>query len=252
MKNLTMFGILVAILLSMTHSAATQSKAQSDQRAGNCSVNIAGNGNTASLACEGIDPTLAKQVREILIGTRRNESAVKDISEKLDQIINHINEEAIPPEVALRFVYPTSPALMIINQSDVLARDINYVVALWNVDSPDRTDALPIPSNTANWLKEHSEAGPEDLFHSPSVSPLLKPGNRLIGTASVNCATCARGRTYIVSIVWGEGGWVSEFESEKSGKLLTPSRYTKEGLSQYFASLEAAVPVERRIPIGDR
>jgi hypothetical protein len=55
------------------------------------------NGNTASLVCNGIDVTLAKRIHEILKGTRRNEAAVRDISGKLDQIINQISDRRLSP-----------------------------------------------------------------------------------------------------------------------------------------------------------
>ena len=112
-----------------------------------------------------------------------------------------------PADVALGFVYPKSPALMIANLSDSLARDIKWTVVLWNMDLPDRNDPLPIPVSTFDWLKAREEGGPQDLFNGPLVAPLLKPGNRLFGSASADCPACARGRTYIVYIVWGQGGW---------------------------------------------
>ena len=74
-----------------------QAKPSPDQKAGDCAIEISGNGNTASLVCDGIDVTLAKQIREILSGTRQNTSAAKEMSQKLDQIINHFNQEAMPP-----------------------------------------------------------------------------------------------------------------------------------------------------------
>lgn len=48
------------------------------------------------------------------------------------------------PDVTLRFIYPNEPALVLVNQSGVTARDIKWTVALWNLDMPERTDPLPI------------------------------------------------------------------------------------------------------------
>jgi hypothetical protein len=155
--------------------------------------------------------------------------------------------------VALRFVYPKSPALMIINQSDVVVRDIKWTVILWNMDLPERGDPLPIPVQTFDWLKAYDEGGPQNLFNSPLVAPLLKPGNRLFGSASVNCPTCTRGRTYIVYIVWGEGGWFSEVETEKSGRTLIPATvpFSRDSREKYFEALEAIVPEQARLPIKE-
>jgi hypothetical protein len=188
-------------------------------------------------------------VRAILNGTHRNENAVKEMSEKLDRIIKQMDLEAIPPVVGLRFVYPKSPALELINESDAIAKDIKWPVVLWNMDLPDRKDPLPIPTSGFDWLRPHDKGGPQNLFNTPPVAPLLKPGDRLFGSASVVCPTCARGRSYIVYIVWGESGWVSEVESEKSGHLAIPTNGIT--LTEYFKLLEASVPAQSRKPIAE-
>lgn len=157
-----------------------------------------------------------------------------------------------PTDVALRFVYPKSPALIITNLSDSVARDIKWSVVLWNIDLPDRNDPLPIPTQTFDWMKGHDEGAPLDLFSSPLVSPLLKNGNRLLGSALVDCPTCTRGRSYIVYIVWGQEGWFSEVENKMSGKLLIPINFLRESRERYFKALEAMVPEKSRLPIGER
>src|SRR5208282_3227381 len=154
------------------------------------------------------------------------------------------------PNVSIRFVYPKSPALMFVNPSDLVARDIKWAVVLWNMDLPDRNDPLPIPSSSVDWIKPHDEVGPTSLFGTPIIAPLLSAGNRLFGSAMVDCATCARGRTYIVYIVLGEGGWFSEINKNHPGKLLVPHNFSKETREAYFGLLDSLVPRSARIPIG--
>jgi hypothetical protein len=90
MKLLAIPGLVLG--LSFPALTAAQEKGTTVQQAGDCSVNITGNNNTtASLVCNGIDPKLAEQVRAILNGTRRNENAVKEMSEKLDRIIRQMD-----------------------------------------------------------------------------------------------------------------------------------------------------------------
>ena len=124
-------------------------------------------------------------------------------------------------DVALSFVTPSEPTLLILNLSDSVVRDIKWAVTVWNMDLPDRNDPLPIPVQTFDWLKGHKKGGPQSMFSSPLVSPLLKPGNWLFGSAAVSCPECPRGKTYVVYIVWGKGGWFSEVENMKSGELLS-------------------------------
>ena len=172
----------------------------------------------------------------------------------MPSVITRLQDPARPakelPDVALRFVYPKSPALVLANQSAVIARDIKWLVILWNMDLPDRNDPLPIPVSTFDWIRPHTQGGPQNLFGSPIVASLLKPGNRLFGSASVICPECARGRTYIVYIVWDDGGWFSEVENEKSGNPLTPPNFLEASRIEYFKALEAAASTQSRTPIG--
>jgi hypothetical protein len=178
----------------------------------------------------------------------------KFVKPQLKNKVSQPNSGKEPPvvDVALRFVYPKSPALMIKNLSDSVARDIKWTVLLWNMDLPDRNDPLPIPVQVFDWLKGHTEGGPQDLFSSPPIATLLKPGNRLFGSASVDCPTCSRGRTYIVYIIWGQGGWFSESEHKKSGDLIVPKNFLRDGRAQYFEFLSALSPEKSRLPIGER
>jgi hypothetical protein len=155
-----------------------------------------------------------------------------------------------PPDVALRFVFPKFPALVIENLSGSVAHSIKWTVLLFNMDLPDENKILPIPTETFDWLRGHGESAPLGLFNSSLVSPLLKDSNRLFGSATVDCPTCARGRTYVVYIVWGHGGWFSELEKEKRGGFLYPSN--KDSLEQFFKALEAAAPENKRLPIQER
>jgi hypothetical protein len=233
----------IAIYLFLVPSLSAQNTTQPTQKAGNCSINVSGNGNSASLACKGIDPTLAKQVQTILNGTRQNEAAMKELSAKLDQIIHPPQ-----PDIFLKLVYPEAPALVIVNPSDAVARDMKYAIELWNSSLPDGDNPLQIPTGSFDWLKGHTEGGPEKLF-TASISSLLTPGDKLYGSASINCPTCVRGRSYIVYIEWGKGGWVAEINDPK-GMLVAPAKNTREGRMGFFHQLEQAIPADQRIPIG--
>lgn len=188
------------------------------------------------------EPKLTPGANENLKGKIKKEVVLPSRQEKIET----------SGDVALRFIYSKSPALVIINQSDSVARDIKWTVQLWNMDLPERNDPLPIPIQIFDWIKAHDQGGPQNLFGSPSVTQLLTPGNRLFGSASVNCPTCARGRTYIIYIVWGQGGWVYEVKEEKSGHIITPVNFLKDAREEYFKYLEAKIPENLRLPIGER
>lgn len=155
------------------------------------------------------------------------------------------------PEVTLRFVYSRSPALVITNKSTAVARDIKWQVVLWNADLPDRTDPLPIPTSIFDWIRPAQEGGPENLFSAPTVASLLKPGDRLYGSASVNCPTCRRGHTYLLAITWDRGGWYSEYREATTGTAVIPRVFTKESLQTYFRLIEGGEPGSPKIPISE-
>lgn len=154
------------------------------------------------------------------------------------------------PDLALRFIYPESPALVLINQSPIVAKDIKWTVALWNMDLPERNDPLPIPVSTFDWIRANNEGGPQNLFDATPIKPLLMPGNRLFGSASVCSPDCIQGRTYIVYIVWGKSGWFADVKGEKSGNILIPKNFSKAARDLYFKTLERMIPTNSRIPIG--
>jgi hypothetical protein len=164
-----------------------------------------------------------------------------------------LREESRPeipkPDVTLRFIYATEPALLLVNQSGAVARDIKWQVTVWNLDLPDRTNPLPILTATFDFIMPRSSGGPQDLFSSQAS--LLHKGDRLIGSASVSCPDCSRGHTFIVYIVWEQGGWFTEALDKTGGEILMPKRFTKSDIAKYADYLMSLVPQSARAPIGE-
>jgi hypothetical protein len=131
------------------------------------------------------------------------------------------------PDVTLRFIYPEMPALVLVNVSNKVAREIKWSVAIWNIDdpraylnpgaAPNAHDPLPIPVSTFDFLRPRTASGPQTLFNSPAILPHVKQGQRLAGSASVICPECGRGRSYLVHILFGEGGWYTEVLDKQEG-----------------------------------
>ncbi|MCL5423362.1 MAG: hypothetical protein M1461_12980 [Nitrospirae bacterium] len=161
--------------------------------------------------------------------------------------------KGMPVAVALRFVRPKLPALIIHNIGDSAARDIKWTVRLWNMDILDQKDPLPIPVQTFEKIQGGGKSDPVNLFNTPLVSSLLKPGDHLIGSVSIDCPSCARRRTYVVYIVWGEGGWFADLRHTKSHEeFVVPKDTSKDGLKKYLNDIESAIPIDARSPIRER
>lgn len=157
--------------------------------------------------------------------------------------------EKIAPEVALRFEYKESPAVVIENKSDTVARDIKWAVILWNADLPDRKDPLPIPVNKFDWIKPKGQSGRQAIFLDSNVTSLIKKGDRLIGSAFVDCPESKGGRTYAVFIQYGEGGWYAHVKW--SGELILPKRFDREYREAIFKLIDSLASKELRVPIVD-
>lgn len=170
----------------------------------------------------------------------------------------------IPPElpdVTLRFVYAKAPALLLINNSGILAKQIRWTVKVWDLDgsttyfdtapASDVHDPLPVMKDTLDLLRPHSSGGPQNLFGSVLMAPLMKPGHQLFGWASVVCPDCARGHTFFVYIEWGKGGWYYEIANETSEDILIPKHLTASEVKAYFVSARSMMPQAARIPITD-
>jgi hypothetical protein len=157
------------------------------------------------------------------------------------------------PEVALRLVHPESPMIALDNKSGTVARDIKWMVAIWNADDlrvyvpgSAGNDPLPIPISTFDFLRPHASSGFQAVFQQSVNAGYIKPGNHLIGSISVICPTCIRGYTYFVFIEWGKGGWYSDVPAATEGELIVPKPVTKESLEAYFEAIKAIPDALRR------
>jgi hypothetical protein len=161
-----------------------------------------------------------------------------------NKVTGVLSQPSNTPDVIARFVYPKSPALVLVNRSDKIARQIKWSAAIWNLDDP-RTyvnpnpaqvahDPLPIPVSTFDFLRPHSSGGPQTIFNEQYI----KPGQRLFGSISVICPECSRGHTYVVSIIWGTGGWYTEILDRRDGELVISQHFTKDLVAAYHEELQ--------------
>ena len=153
------------------------------------------------------------------------------------------------PEVTLSFVWPNEPDIQLQNTSNVVAENIKWSLAIWDVDTPNRHDPLPIPAATFDFLAPKGSSLPIALFSRPQIAPLVKSGDVIFGSASVSCPHCSRGRTFLVYIKLGSEGWYSEVKSVTSGDLvhLSPTPYLVNSVRDFTKT----VPDQDRIPIQE-
>ncbi len=178
---------------------------------------------------------------------------------------NKESEHPIGPDITARFVYPDYPALVLVNNSNKLAKEIKWSVAVWNLDDP-RTylnknptanghDPLPVPVSLFDFIRPHSEGGPQALFGSEHVRPYVKEGQRVFGCVGIICPECVRGHTYLVYWVVGKGGWYTEvakmnpYGDITEGQLVIPPNFTRDLVQAYFQNALQQIPEASRIQI---
>jgi hypothetical protein len=129
----------------------------------------------------------------------------------------------INPDVKLYFVHPSRPAVVLWNDSDVVANTVIYSFALWNLDSPlnDLKTPLQVLSAKADYIRANQAAGPNAIFDTPAILSRLKKGNRIFGVVSVSCPQCLKRRQYWFNASWEKGGWYSEILQE-AGQVNLP------------------------------
>lgn len=154
------------------------------------------------------------------------------------------------PEVALRFQDPDSPTLVILNTSGVVAQNIKWWVLLFDFDRymPGSLPIAPIHSSTFDFLRAHAPSIPQSLSAEPGFFSIVKPGDRLYGSAIVDCPECKRSRTYLLYLKWGENGWYSLDKTAPQGQVHRPTSQSAEDAAA-FVHLVESVPPSARVPI---
>jgi hypothetical protein len=170
---------------------------------------------------------------------------------QLFSMINDKQRLAMPPQIAIRFVYPENPSLQILNLSDVTARDIRYGVGMWNMNKLDKKNTpLPIPSGGVDFLRPRQAGGPLGIF---SVIEPIDQGAELFGSINIQCPDCLSSKTYVVYIVWGQGGWYGQNLEITDGIIIPKgvklSDASSSDMSDFANFLVRSVPEARRAKI---
>jgi pimeloyl-ACP methyl ester carboxylesterase len=149
-------------------------------------------------------------------------------------------------DVTFKFEGLDSPSFYLFNISKTeTARDPKYAFGLWDLDSVEIKNPLPIPVHTAtgDFILPDGLMGPSGIM-SESES-IRRRGHRLFGFASSLCSNCAFQHDYWISFKLGVGGWYAP-------KLRSPKMNLPEFavyLSQSSDVPETLVPPSTRHPI---
>ena len=147
------------------------------------------------------------------------------------------------PDVSVVLVYSKEPALILNNTSNVVAREIKYWFAIWNLNriANNMPSPLQIPSATADWIRPKDRVGPMNIFNR--VLSQLQSGDRLTGYIGVTCPNCLKTRLFWVDINYDQGGWYAEMTPREVESMKTAINIPKQ--------LPDGIPVNRRIAIND-
>lgn len=192
--------------------------------------------------------------RKIVLGLATAAAAIAIVGLSLPWIDGK-ERERVPPDVTLCFVGVQHPAVWAVNLSETLIESATLLApALFDLDSPTPDDPLQIHPQVFDLISPHSYSGGYAIFENMPNSPTLKNGDRIVGSVGIKCAKCEEGRTFLVSIIWGAGGWFSQLkDTNAAGNVLllmniaNPNAPHTSGAA-YVPKIEA-VPIADRVPI---
>jgi hypothetical protein len=159
--------------------------------------------------------------------------------------------DPLKPDIQLKFVNPKDPQLQIVNNSDEVATNIKWNIVAFNLTRINQNrQPLPIPATTFDFLTPQNASMPAGIFQTPLMKPFISEGDRVVGSISVNCPNCMRGRTYIIGIVWGNGDWYAEYPEMDNGNLLVPTNVAV--VEEFAKDVVNRIPSSHRIPVSAR
>ena len=162
-------------------------------------------------------------------------------------------EAAKTLHISMRFfMSPKSnpgPSFTVVNQSDVIAKNVRWGIALWDTRFADQASTIPILTYPIDWIKPQEQIGTVGLFGQPPAQ--VNTGDRLVGSAAVDCPDCVP-KSYVLFVIWGEGGWYGETGKRWKGKIVLPADgVSKAGREAYFKAIAGIIPPNSRIPLSE-
>jgi hypothetical protein len=160
----------------------------------------------------------------------------------------------VRPDIGMEFVNPGDVAFRMVNLSQrATLRDPKYGFFLIDIDGPrtitigDDTvpQLLPIPAfaDAGDFLKPRAKFMPRAIVSTfPAVQGIVKPNDRIFGSATVSCPDCIKDRTYVIFFTVGGGGWYAEIGKQ-------PTILFRELLTNPEAALLRVFPLSERITI---
>lgn len=155
-----------------------------------------------------------------------------------------------PPQADLKLcvVNETHPQIVIFNSSDqVSAENGVYSSTFYNLDnnSDDQMSSLSLSSIN---LRPLASSVTWDLLASGATAK----GTKIVGTVGITCPKCKTGRTYWVSMTFGESGWYALDKGEAVGgsmQWVGTSRGIGPSAPQVIKLHLDQIPEKERVPI---
>jgi len=148
------------------------------------------------------------------------------------------------PAVELRFVHPNSVSYEIVNTSNKIAEEVLVSFGIFDIDSDNPRNPIPIPSKKSDYVNVESHKGPFSFFQQFGIN-----GHRYFGIIYIGCKGCQALETYWLYVKHGhpDDGFYAKRIKEDTFQI-QGARLIND-LDNYLQEL---VPHERRIYISGR
>jgi len=114
------------------------------------------------------------------------------------------------------------PSLILENNSNRIAENIVYGVAIFDLNFPEAIAPapatrvpLPIVGGKVDFLRPHNSTAGHDIFLR--VSQKIRRGDKIFGYLTADCPTCEFKSGIWVYYEWGNGGWYAPIKFFPSG-----------------------------------
>jgi hypothetical protein len=210
----------------------------------------------AKVDCSNLTPAQKRALESIpaiLKAAIEDRSYFDAIIKKLDEMSQVANVKQEQIAVAAKLYDPKSLNIEVENLSGRVALGVTWELVLFRASDQA---IFSFATQSIGYVKPHSKSGHydmnlENIPKAPTdVDGQVRNGDVFTGSLAVDCPDC-KGTSYIVHLVWGNGGWIYRIEGA-TGSLAFPKDRSKSGVSQFIGWLETAARPGDRIPIVDR
>jgi hypothetical protein len=159
------------------------------------------------------------------------------------------------PDVTVRLSVTGNRTISAVGHSEngLMAERVKYEFELFNTTAfiqgrPEEWQYSRYERDKGEWAKRDSDLKIGPIFVRSAFVENQRNGDRIIGTAIINCPTCVRSHGYWLYLKVGEGGWFAETADGSEPRLIGEKGKTTEQKRDFIIDPEAYLSSKKLLP----